>query len=569
MMAGLDEWPVREGEELYDDRLAKRLDVEHFLLPPPRPEWGSIPGTAAHLPYVRFPTWHFCPRCRFLKKADLFDDRRPRCDNAEQSPRLKKSGGTACGQRPVKSRPFMLPIRFIAACEVGHIEDFPWNAWAHREQGAALVRGAGCIPEQLYFYATMRGGLSGLVVECGSCGDKRSLIGVTAPAGLKGFKCSGQRPWLGPDAAEVCKARPRSNGDASMLALQRGASNLYFPEVASSILIPPFSSRIQQLLSNKTSMEMIESGRENGMIPDYVFNMAAKFLKVDPEELTTAYLQRIEGLTGTDAIDEVEFRHAEYLALKTERRDSEDALSCRPQDLATYAPLVREYFTSVTLVERLTETRALTSFSRIKPSMAESAALSVVPRNWLPAFRVRGEGVFLELNLERFAAFEANCTEATRELVQRTVDLDRCPLPPSPGIIVLHTLAHLMIKRMSFEAGYGASSIRERIYSAPADSPKAMAGILLFTAAGDADGTLGGLVELGKPGALERVIVGALEDARWCGSDPICLESKGQGPDSLNLAACHACALLPETCCEFQNRTLDRSCVNQFFANMV
>ena len=90
--------------------------------------------------------------------------------------------------------------------------------------------------------------------------------------------------------------------------------------------------------------------------------------------------------------------------------------------------------------------------------------------------------------------------------------------------------------------------------------------MLLYTAAGDADGTLGGLVRLGRAGMLERVVAGALEDARWCGSDPICMESRGQGPDSLNLAACHACALLPETSCKFQNQTLVRQTVTEFFA---
>jgi hypothetical protein len=35
----------------------------------------------------------------------------------------------------------------------------------------------------------------------------------------------------------------------------------------------------------------------------------------------------------------------------------------------------------------------------------------------------------------------------------------------------------------------------------------------------------------------------------------------GQGPDSCNLAACHGCALVPETACERFNRFLDRACV--------
>ncbi len=43
------------------------------------------------------------------------------------------------------------------------------------------------------------------------------------------------------------------------------------------------------------------------------------------------------------------------------------------------------------------------------------------------------------------------------------------------------------------------------------------------------------------------------------------MENRGQGPEFLNLAACHACALLPETSCEFQNRILDREIVIRFF----
>jgi hypothetical protein len=38
----------------------------------------------------------------------------------------------------------------------------------------------------------------------------------------------------------------------------------------------------------------------------------------------------------------------------------------------------------------------------------------------------------------------------------------------------------------------------------------------------------------------------------------LCSESQGQGTFSLNLAACHACGLLPETSCEEGNLLLDR-----------
>jgi hypothetical protein len=88
-----------------------------------------------------------------------------------------------------------------------------------------------------------------------------------------------------------------------------------------------------------------------------------------------------------------------------------------------------------------------------------------------------------------------------------------------------------------------------------------MEGILIYTAAGDSEGTMGGLVKMGLPGLIEPVIARALQKAKWCSADPVCIESKGQGPDSCNLAACHSCALLPETSCEEQNRLLDRAVV--------
>ena len=88
-----------------------------------------------------------------------------------------------------------------------------------------------------------------------------------------------------------------------------------------------------------------------------------------------------------------------------------------------------------------------------------------------------------------------------------------------------------------------------------------MCGVLIYTASGDSEGSLGGLVRQGEPGKLEDTIMAAIHNAEWCSSDPICIKSTGQGPESCNLAACHNCALLPETCCECGNRLLDRGLV--------
>ena len=88
-----------------------------------------------------------------------------------------------------------------------------------------------------------------------------------------------------------------------------------------------------------------------------------------------------------------------------------------------------------------------------------------------------------------------------------------------------------------------------------------MAGILLYTSSSDSDGSLGGLVRKGHSKSFEIIFRNMLQEASWCSSDPICIESHAQGYDSLNYAACHACSLLPETSCEMRNCLLDRVAV--------
>lgn len=568
MPAGLEAWPLHETEVVRDDRLARRLGVDHFRVPPPKPGKNDSPGKTPPLPFVRFPQWHFCSRCRWLKRADLYDQRRPQCDNQETSPRLKMA---PCGTLPEAKRPRMRPLRFVAVCEAGHIEDFPWNAWAHTENGDSLDRNRGCRPETLYFYATQMGGLAGLMVKCSTCGSKRSLMGATNKEGLKGLTCEGSRPWLGSEGATRCTGE-HGGGAKTLVALQRGASNLYFPQVDSSILIPPFSARVHQVLDSPAVREVIDSARTEGRIPDETLRVISRLKRVDIQQLREA-LELRPTVTGGESTDEAAFRCAEYQALLQERRDPDDLLICRPQKVGGYGSIVRDYFEHVSLVERLAETRALTGFSRIEPrSVIEGGradgrtALSRGNVNWRPAFRVHGEGIFVALRPDRLEEFSDRFSDKRLEAaLARAQTRSPTRLPITVELVLLHTLAHVLIKRLSFEAGYGASSIRERIYSAPAGHPHRMCGILLYTAAGDADGTLGGLVGLGRAGALERTIAAALDEARWCASDPVCGENFGQGPGSLNIAACHACALLPETSCELQNRLLDRRPVIEFF----
>jgi hypothetical protein len=138
-------------------------------------------------------------------------------------------------------------------------------------------------------------------------------------------------------------------------------------------------------------------------------------------------------------------------------------------------------------------------------------------------------------------------------------------LPPDeefPGIrfVLLHTIAHLLIRELALECGYNAASIRERIY-ADTEGGKTQAGILIYTGAADSDGTLGGLVDLGKPEHLARLFRQALDRAKICASDPLCAEHDPAKDQSLHGASCHACSFVSETSCECGNRYLDRALV--------
>ena len=85
-----------------------------------------------------------------------------------------------------------------------------------------------------------------------------------------------------------------------------------------------------------------------------------------------------------------------------------------------------------------------------------------------------------------------------------------------------------------------------------------MCGILIYTADGDSEGSLGGLVRMGDPKRFGALLEAALLDISWCSADPVCKETDRQGIGGMNAASCHACMLVSETSCAYNNSLLDR-----------
>ncbi|MCU7936885.1 MAG: DUF1998 domain-containing protein [Candidatus Thiodiazotropha sp. (ex Dulcina madagascariensis)] len=219
--------------------------------------------------------------------------------------------------------------------------------------------------------------------------------------------------------------------------------------------------------------------------------------------------------------------------------------------------------------------RALVGFTRIDPMAAgtedDEIGGGVAPiyrsrPNWLPGVEIRGEGIFLELDEAAVKKWESKPEVQTRasaiaqKFAQWEAERDNVAQSPFPGAryVLLHTLAHTLIRQLSLDCGYSASSVRERIYS-NSDGERDMAGLLLYTASADSEGSLGGLVDLGSPNRFPDLFRGALTAATRCSSDPLCADHQPDAHATINGAACHACVLASETSCEGFNRFLDRN----------
>lgn len=587
---GLDYWYPNPGDdpdffleeyEEHDWRLEERLHVGSFRLAPDarRPNGDDRRNVGLVVPALRFPRWHFCMFCKRLELQPLTRRDRVLCLDAQHE------------QQPRKPR--MSQVPFVTICAKGHLDDFPFREWVHRSQSPSC---------QGVLRLNSRGGgtLEGQVVTCDECKKERSLLGITSArfdstdhtehttltdqlAGRDDpFLCTGARPWL-QEESSLC-GQP-------MRGALRSAGNVYFPKVESSIYLPrklgAVSDELHELLRQANVSPVLSL--LHSFEPSGIEATASRIRDVNPalfthftdQELLDAYADRFgedapaqpngnltsETLTGNE-----EWRMPEYEYLReTPADDWLRAIDpgC-PGNLRGYLDRVRQ-------VTDLRETRVLRGFTRVRDGqlrLSEGKGLlrrkSFLSRkdDWLPAYVVKGEGVYLEFDAQHLASWESmpRVIERTSLIAERyrNVVLTR-GFPErelNPRFVLIHTIAHLLINQLVFTCGYSSAALRERLYVSTIQDKK-MAGLLIYTAAGDSEGTMGGLVRMATPDRLVDVFNRAISAARWCSTDPVCMDAgeKGQGPDSCNLAACHGCALLPETACEEFNRFLDRGLV--------
>lgn len=559
---GLDRWdtnrcpPIEEARLLDQVRRVLGPQAERLRMAPVIQDEKVDPFSAeakVGVPVRPFPRWLRCVRCGLLASFDstLFTIK----ENAYRPDRTHFIHASC--EKGTKSD--AVPARFLVACKNGHLDDFPWHWYVH--SGPTACKGT------LRFFevgASLQ--TENLWIKCDACGKARSLIhafGKDAKDNMPA--CRGRHPHLD-NYDSGCTEDAR--------AVLLGSTNSWFAITISVLAIPTASDSLSQLVADGwTYFEDVASSMEVGFVLKTLAKSSALpgIERYSADEVWEAIEKQRSGEVENISEGDVKRPEWEVLTHPNPPTDWPHFLSERVAVPPAYDHLIHE----VLLLKRLREVNALIGYTRVDaPQRAATGEQQPVVMadlcngkpEWVPASEVHGEGIFIRFKEDVLAQWESQNPEVTaRE--QRLMAGHRGwrnarKLDPEEGFpgaryAMLHTLAHLLIREFALECGYNAASIRERLYAEAGDAP--MAGILLYTASADSDGTLGGLIELGKPENLGRLIRQALHRASVCSSDPLCSEHDPERDRSLHSAACHACSFVSETSCELGNRYLDRA----------
>ena len=566
VLAGTNLWDINHSERVLEPRLLGAVRgmpgchlVAEFRTPPwedetasPFDEWARI-GVPVH----PFPRWLRCTGCDLLSPVDR---KRFQLDVPVYRPDRARYFHDRCKGR----RPSAVPARFFVACPAGHLDDFPWEEFVHR--GGQCPNG-GPILELKEAGKASRA--TDVRVVCKTCGVNRLVqdaFGSDPEAHLP--RCRGRHPHLqrfDPECTQPTRA------------LLLGASNAWFAVYRSALTIPTVTGDIEQ--------KVVEHWDDFSDIDDRAeFDFIVKRLQKGTGEKALRWVLRWDADDVWTAIDDHrggnegdigtgDLRGPEWEAFTAAVPPQSDDFKVRALDVPAG---FKKTIDHPIAVDRLREVRALCGFTRIDgPDAGDPNRIAPIwkgDQSWLPAAEVRGEGILVRLPEGQVEQWEKDYRTSTRyrDLAQATRNWRaRRGLDPAEGMkparfVLLHTLSHLLVHQVALDCGYSTASIRERIYCRESGDPEGppMAGVLLYTASPDSEGTLGGLVALSEPNRLAGVLRDAVNRAKLCSTDPMCADHRaGEIGDSLHNAACHACLFAPETSCEVGNRYLDRGAI--------
>ncbi len=457
------------------------------------------------------------------------------------------------------------PIRFVAACARGHLQDIAWRFLAHRNGDRS------CRKSLYWVERGVSSDPADISVRC-TCGASVSLGDLYKPAFLG--QCGCNSPWLNP------RRSPEDTCDKELRLLPRSATNTYFAQTVTVISLTKADSRVRQVIQeHRTTIDSIKQLPGWLQVLRVLPQTKDAFTPFSDDEITRAL---DEGGSGA-AQGAVNPRIAEFDLLASGqrwigRKDPDAFLFAETidRDRLGLASPWDKLLTGIVKVHRLREVTCIYGFTRLEPpptsaeSELDEIQLAVdgadLARNveWLPAVEQFGEGVFLHISSEYLKCWLAKPDVMARAALLKggeDRDAERHKRPPhhlGAAYWALHSLSHALLAELALDCGYPLSSLKERIYASGTGQAERY-GILIYTSTAGGQGTLGGLSSMAE--RVPALLDSAMAKLRLCSNDPICAEHGPNGDHDdrpLHGAACHACLLIPETSCEARNTRLDR-----------
>jgi hypothetical protein len=462
------------------------------------------------------------------------------------------------------------PIRFVCACQNGHLQDIPWKWVVHGN--------APCLEPMWVEERGTSADPADTSIVCG-CGKDLSLQALFQ-AGRMG-NCRAERPWL--------LDRDPSGCSLKLKLLTRTATNTYFPQVYTVISLPVEEDELTRLV-DELSGELVNVQTVEHVAGAKQFNSKVRAaLEGYADADIFARLTRIRAGASTDSGRSPKLSEFDVFASgRPEIGQNLPSAKLYAQTLPRDAwedpgaGIDVSMIKNLVAVHRLREVSCLYGFTRFEaaPTSADGelddVALAVrgapISQNadWLPAIEQFGEGIFIHFDEAAIAQWMQR--EGTRERQEKLFTgyghwrkrfaEGKAPRYPGTPYILLHSLSHALMSEIALDCGYPASSLKERVYALAGASAGGTDrfGILIYTATAGAQGTLGGLV--GTVPRFAHILRSALDRAAICSNDPVCADHEPDdrsGDRATHGAACHGCLLIAETSCEMRNLFLDRN----------
>ena len=520
----------------------------------------------------KFPMWGLCSRCNALSRFDTMKIG-SKCNSKNVEPRRRNTKFQPCAN--IKNKGKIEPVRFIAYCSSGHIEDLPWTKIMRLKcNDACQMDNQSHSPENPILFLsddTLGNGFASLVIECGICNESTNLakLGKNSDKyidehGLNILQCSGSKPWSiseNDDCNNILNIEPRA---ASKIYNSIQLTSIYVPEpenITHEFILDP---TVQGWLMDNTLISSIETTL------DTMKSYFEKF-KLSNQQMLDMIQEERDLLKSEvdDDDDDDDFLESEYLTLCKKQVDDKKFVS-KTIPLNNYDSLIADKFTSLTQIKKLYSSVALLGFRRLGASINNNVNEqdyfnpSRRNANFIPGFETIGEGIFINFGYENIQKWLSKNKgfkvkeKQLKESASKNIYIGHKESESSYGYVMMHTFTHALMNQLSIECGYTITDLKERIYFC--DSKK-MGGVLIYTASADSAGSLGGLVRMIKPKYFESLVKNAITNSRFCSNDPICRESNGQGYSGLCMAACYACSMIPDlACCSSpRNSFLDRN----------